>query len=88
MRALLYHSRHHLEAEDDEALLGLVRDHLIREHPAIVPTDEWVIQVVATRSYYLEYAPVHVGGAHSRRSSALTLIEPSARERPTGGRAS
>jgi hypothetical protein len=63
MRALLCHCRHHLEAEDDEALLGVVRDHLIREHPAIVPTDEWVIQVVATRSYYyLEYAPVHVGG--------------------------
>jgi hypothetical protein len=85
MRALLCHCRHHLEAEDDEALLGLVRDHLIREHPAIVPTDEWVIQVVATRSYYLEYAPVHVGGAHSRRSSALTLIEPR-RERAPNGR--
>ena len=73
MRALLCYCRHHLEAEDDEALLGVVRDHLIREHPAIVPTDEWVkwvIQVVATRSSYLEYAPVHVGGAHSRRSSA------------------
>jgi hypothetical protein len=62
MRALLCHCRHHLEAEDDEALLGVVRDHLIREHPAIVPTDEWVIQVVATRSYQLEHAPVDVGG--------------------------
>ncbi len=51
MRALLCHCRHHLEAEDHEALLGVGRDHLIREHPAIVPTDEWVIQVVATRSY-------------------------------------
>jgi hypothetical protein len=61
MRALLCHCRHHLEAEDDEALLGVVRDHLIQEHPAIVPTDEWVIEVVATRSYYLEYAPVDVG---------------------------
>src|SRR5918999_274357 len=47
---------------DDEALLGVVRDHLVREHPAIVPTDEWVIQVVATRSYQLEHAPVDVGG--------------------------
>jgi len=28
-----------------------------------VPTDEWVVQVVAARSYYLEHAPVHVGGA-------------------------
>ncbi len=27
-----------------------------------MPTDEWVMQVVATRSYYLEHAPVHVGG--------------------------
>jgi hypothetical protein len=51
-----------LEAEDDEALLGFVRDHLIREHPAIVPTDEQVSEIVATRSYYLEYLPVHVGG--------------------------
>jgi hypothetical protein len=63
MRGLLCHGRHHLEAEDDEALFGLVRDHLIQEHPAIVPTDEWVMRVVATRSYYLEHAPVHVGGA-------------------------
>ncbi len=62
MRALLCHCRHHLEAEDDEALLGVGRNHLRRAHPAIVPTDEWVIEVVATRSYHLEYAPVDVGG--------------------------
>jgi hypothetical protein len=62
MRALLCHCRHHLEAEDDEALLGVVRDHLIQEHRAVVPTDEWVMHVVATCSYYLEHAPVHVGG--------------------------
>ena len=61
MRALLCHCRHHLEAADHEALLGLVRDHLILEHPAIVPTDEWVSEIVATRSYYLDYAPVHAG---------------------------
>ena len=53
MRALLCHyCRHRLETEDDEALLGLVRDHLIQEHPAIVPTDEQVGEIVATRSYY------------------------------------
>ena len=63
MRALLCHyCRHHLEAEDDEALLGVVRDHLIQEHPTIVPTDKQVSEIVATRAYYLEYAPVHVGG--------------------------
>ena len=62
MRALLCHCRHHLQAEDDEALLGVVRNHLMQEHPARVPTDEQVSEVVATRSYYLEYAPVHAGG--------------------------
>jgi hypothetical protein len=62
MRALLCHCRRHLEADDDQALLGVIRDHLIQEHPAIVPTDAWVMQVVATRSYYLEHTPVRVGG--------------------------
>ena len=62
MRALLCHCRRQLEAEDDEALLGVVRNHLLREHPAIPSTDEQVGEIVATRAYYLEYAPVHVGG--------------------------
>ncbi len=79
MCALLCHCRHHLEAEDDEALLGVVRDHLIQEHPAIVPTDEWVIQVVATRSYYLEYAPVHAGSNAFEEEFGPDPFEPSAR---------
>jgi hypothetical protein len=62
VRALLCHyCRHHLEAEDDEALFGFVRDHLIQEHHTIVPTDEQVGEIVSTRSYHLEYAPVPVG---------------------------
>jgi hypothetical protein len=81
MRALLCHSRHHMEAEDDQALLGLVRDHLIREHPAIVPTNEQVSEMVATRSYYLEYAPVHVGGTVFEEEFGLSFIEPSSRAR-------
>jgi hypothetical protein len=63
MRALLCHCRRHLEAEDDEALLCVVRNHLLREHLAVPPTDEQVSEIVATRAYYLEYAPVHVSGA-------------------------
>jgi hypothetical protein len=63
MRALLCHCRRHLEAEDDEALFGVVRNHLLREHPAIPPTDDQVGEIVATRAYYLEYAPVPAGGA-------------------------
>jgi hypothetical protein len=63
MRALLCHCRRHLEAEDDAELIGVVRNHLLREYPAIPPTDEQVGEIVATRAYYLEYAPVHVVGA-------------------------
>lgn len=45
MRALLCHCRHYLEAEDDQVLSVVVRDHLIREHPALEPTDEQVREV-------------------------------------------
>jgi hypothetical protein len=58
MRALLCHCRRHLEGEDDEALLALVWEHLIREHPAIAPTDEQVMEIVSTRAYDFEYVPV------------------------------
>ena len=64
MRALLCHCRRHLEAQDDEELLGFVRDHLIQEHPAIRATDEQVSEILTTRSYsYLEYAPGHMSGS-------------------------
>jgi hypothetical protein len=60
---LCHYCRHHLKGEDDEALLGVVRNHLIQEHPTTVPTDEQASEIVATRAYYyLEYLPVHVGG--------------------------
>ena len=62
MRALLCHCRHHLEAEDDEALFGVVRDHLIQEHPTIAPTDEQVGEIVATGAYGLEYVLVYASG--------------------------
>ena len=61
MRALLCHCRHHLEAGDDEALLASVRDHLIRKHPTIPPTDEQVREIVATRAYDLKYTEVYAG---------------------------
>ena len=66
MRALLCrYCGHHLQAEDDEALLDVSRDHLIQEHPTIPPTDEQMSEMVATRAYYyLEYLPVHAGGAY------------------------
>ena len=39
--ALLCHC-HHLEAQDDQVSSVLMRNHLIREHPALEPTDEFV----------------------------------------------
>jgi hypothetical protein len=59
MRALLCHCRQHLEARDDEALYGVVRDHLMRDHPAIPPTEEQVAEIVTTRAYNLEYVLVY-----------------------------
>ena len=66
MRALLCHCRHHLEAEDDEALLASVRDHLIRKHPTIPPTDEQLREIIATRAYNLEYMQVYASPIDAR----------------------
>jgi hypothetical protein len=57
MRAVLCHCRHRVEAEDEAALRGGVREHLIRQHPAIEPTDEQVREIISTRAY----AEVHAG---------------------------
>ena len=50
-----------MEAKDDETLLGLVREHLVREHPAIPPSDEQVEEIVNTRAYDLHYAHAYTG---------------------------
>ena len=55
MRALLCHSHHHLEAEDD-ALCAVVREHLISRHPALEPSEAQVQEIVSTRAYDIEYA--------------------------------
>jgi len=54
MRALLCHCRTHLEAKDDLALAEEVREHLLREHPDLRPTDEQVREIVSTRAYNFE----------------------------------
>ena len=58
MRALLCQCRCRSEAEDDEALLGLVWDHHLREHPALALTDKQIMEIVSTRAYNFEYVPV------------------------------
>ena len=54
MRALLCHCRTHLEAKDDEALAEEVKEHLLREHPALRPTDQQLLEIVTTRAYNFE----------------------------------
>ena len=61
IRAVLCHCRRHLEADDEEALHVLVREHLEQEHPSIPPSDEQVKEIVSTRAYDLQYAELHVG---------------------------
>jgi hypothetical protein len=61
VRAVLCHCRQHLEADDEEALHVLVREHLEREHPSIPPSDEQVEEIVSTRAYDLQYAELYVG---------------------------
>jgi hypothetical protein len=51
MRALLCHCRCRLEAENDEDLRELVRNHLRREHPTVAFDDERVGEMVTARSY-------------------------------------
>ena len=54
MRAMLCHCRVHLEATNDEALLDLLQQHVIRAHPVVSPTEEQLRGVVAARAYELE----------------------------------
>jgi len=61
VRAVLCHCRQHLEADCEEALQVLVREHLMREHSSIPPTDKQVQELVSTRAYDLQYVEVHVG---------------------------
>lgn len=61
VRAVLCHCRRHLEADDEEALRILIREHLEQEHPSIPPSDEQVREIVSTRAYDLQYAELYVG---------------------------
>jgi hypothetical protein len=58
MRALLCHCHHHLEAEDDEALCVVVREHFIWWHPDLEPSEEQAQQIVWSWAYDLHYAEV------------------------------
>jgi DNA-dependent RNA polymerase auxiliary subunit epsilon len=63
MRALLCRCRCRLEAENDESLRELVRDHLRREHPAAAFDDERVREIVADHSYHYEFVEVYASGS-------------------------
>jgi len=59
MHTLLCRCRHQPEAEDNQTLSALVREHLIREHPALEPNDEQVQEIGTTRAYDLENAEAY-----------------------------
>jgi hypothetical protein len=62
MRALQCHCRTQLEAKDDPSLAEAVREHLLREHPGLTPTDEQAWDIVRRRAYYLDvYDPQYAG---------------------------
>jgi len=50
----LCHCRTHLEAKDDPALAEEVREHVVREHSALRPTDEQVWEIISARAYDFE----------------------------------
>jgi hypothetical protein len=63
VRALLCRCRCRLEADNDENLRELVRDHLRREHPAVAFDYERVRKIVANHSYYYECVEVYASGS-------------------------
>jgi len=61
VRAVLCQCRQHLEADCEKALQVLVREHLMREHSSIPPTDKQVQELVSTLAYDLQYVETYVG---------------------------
>ena len=61
MRALLCHCRLRLEAQDNLALLELVRQHLVREHLFIPPTDTQLKELIFIHAYDYECVQIPVG---------------------------
>jgi len=61
VRAVLCQCRQHLEADCEKALQVLVREHLVREHSSIPPTDKQVQELVSTLAYDLQYVETYVG---------------------------
>lgn len=60
MRALLCHRHLRLEAQDNLALLELVRQHLVREHLFMPPTDTQIKDLL-THAYDYECVHIPVG---------------------------
>ena len=60
MRALLCHCHLRLEAQDNLAMLELVRQHLVREHLFIPPTDAQIKELF-THAYDHECVQIPVG---------------------------
>jgi hypothetical protein len=56
MRAIECPCGHHLEAGDDQALFGLAREHIERDHPEMERTDAQIRERIAADAYDLQPA--------------------------------
>jgi hypothetical protein len=57
MRAIDCPCGHHLEADDDEQLFGLAREHIARDHPEMQRSDEQIRRRITDDAYDLLAAP-------------------------------
>ncbi len=52
MRAIDCPCGHHLEADDDEQLFDMAREHITRDHPEMQRSDEQIRQRIADDAYH------------------------------------
>jgi predicted small metal-binding protein len=60
--APLCNCRHSLRADDEEALVEVVLEHMRHHHPEAYIEEKRLRETISTRSYDIEYVVVYEGG--------------------------
>jgi predicted small metal-binding protein len=60
--APLCNCRHSLRADDEEALVKVVLEHMRHNHPEAYIEEKRLRETISTRSYEIEYVVVYEGG--------------------------
>jgi predicted small metal-binding protein len=60
--APLCNCRHSLRADDEEALVKVVLEHMRHNHPEASVEEKRLRETISTRSYEIEYVVVYEGG--------------------------